>query len=243
MKLLILLVLTFVTFNLLAQDINFEKISKTPKDTSLVIPLDYKISRPRLEFPGWNVDFEAYYKFVTPTIRKTQLSLGFNEKGVKVSLTSNSAIPHAQLDTTTGISDYKKIIGTWRMIKYRSINFNDSVYIPTTTYYRLPDVLIEDKSKDDEAFAVIDENNFKIYVKELGKVKFKKMVSAKYKMENSRFILIYKGLKASGGVSQIGIDEKGYLILNYPKVIERVKDGKYISYYAIIEQYIFEKVK
>ena len=41
----------------------------------------------------------------------------------------------------------------------------------------------------------------------------------------------------------IVIDEKGYLILNYPKVIEHVKKSEYFSYYAIIEQYIFEKVK
>ena len=54
---------------------------------------------------------------------------------------------------------------------------------------------------------------------------------------------MYKLAKASAGVSQIGIDEKGYLILNYPKLIESVKKGEYFSYYAVIEQYIFEKVK
>jgi hypothetical protein len=68
-------------------------------------------------------------------------------------------------------------------------------------------------------------------------------MSAKYRIENRRFIMMYKLVKASAGVSQIGIDEKGYLILNYPKVIEQVKKGEYISYYAIIEQYIFEKVQ
>ena len=128
------------------------------------------------------------------------------------------------------------------MIKFRSMRFNDSVYIPTKTYYRLPDVLLEDKSHD-EAFAVISENQFKLYVKETGKTDFKKMMSAKYKIENRRYILMYKLAKAGGGVSQIGIDEKGYLILNYRKVIENVKQGEYFSYFAIIEQYIFEKVK
>jgi hypothetical protein len=39
------------------------------------------------------------------------------------------------------------------------------------------------------------------------------------------------------------IDENGYLILNYPEVIENVKKGEYFSYYAIIEQYIFERAK
>jgi len=30
--------------------------------------------------------------------------------------------------------------------------------------------------------------------------------------------------------------------LNYPRVVENVKKGEYFSYYAAIEQYIFEKV-
>jgi hypothetical protein len=122
------------------------------------------------------------------------------------------------------------------------MRFNDSVYLPTKTYYRLPDVLLEDKIND-EAFVVISENHFKLYEKKIGKSDFKKRMSAKYKIENNRFILMYKLAKAGGGVSQIGIDEKGYLILNYPKVIENVKKGEYFSYYAVIEQYICEKVK
>ncbi|SEW49987.1 hypothetical protein [Chitinophaga arvensicola] len=128
------------------------------------------------------------------------------------------------------------------MINFRSIRYNDSVWIPEKTYYRLEDVLLEDKSKD-EAFAVITDNNFKLYAKETGRNDFKKMMSAKYKIENRRFMMMYKFSKASAGVSQIGIDEKGYLILNYPKVVENVKKGTYFSYYAVIEQYIFEKAK
>ena len=69
------------------------------------------------------------------------------------------------------------------------------------------------------------------------------MPSGKYTIENNRFILMYKLSRTAGGVSQIGIDDKGYLIINYPRVIENVKQGQYFSYYAIIEQYIFEKVK
>jgi hypothetical protein len=157
-------------------------------------------------------------------------------------VTANSIIPHTQLDTATTVYDPKLFIGTWRMIKFRSMKFNDSVYLPSKTYYRLPDVLLEDKSND-EAFAVISDNNFKLFAKETGKKDFKKMMSAKYNIENSRFILMYKLAKSGGGVSQIGIDEKGYLILNYPKVIENVKKAEYFSYYAIIEQYIFQKVQ
>ncbi len=238
---LFFLVLCGTSVNSLAQNNDFEQFTKTPKDTTINFALDYKISRPRLEYPNWDNDFDEYYNFLTPAIRKTQASFTYNDKGVVTTMTPNSIIPHAQLDTATKVDDPTKFIGTWRMIKFRSMRFNDSVYLPSKTYYRLPDVLLEDKSND-EAFAVITGNNFKLYAKEQGKSDFQKKMSAKYKIENSRFILMYKLAKASGGVSQIGLDEKGYLILNYPKVIENVKKGEYFSYYAIIEQYIFKKV-
>ncbi len=237
----ILIVLTIASVDIFAQDNDFEKFSKIPKDTTINFPLDYKISRPRLDYPNWDKDFDVYYNFLTPAIRKTQASFSYNDKGVITTVTPNSIIPHAQLDTLTTIYDPRNIIGTWRMIKFRSIRYNDSVYIPTKTYYRLADTLLHDKSND-EAFAAFTDNNFKLYAKELGKTDFKRMMSAKYKIENRRFMMVYKLAKASAGVSQFGFDEKGHLILNYPKVIENVKKGEYFSYYAIIEQYIFEKV-
>ena len=241
-KILFVLVLTSITVNLFAQDNNFEQLSNIPKDTTINFPLDYKISRPRLEYPNWDRDFDTYYRFLTPALRKTQASMSYTQNDVITTVIPNSIIPHTQLDSTTIFDDSKKIIGTWRMIKFRSIRYNDSVYIPAKTYYRLSDTLLDDKSKDD-AFAVITDNNFKLFVKEYGKTDFKKMMSAKYKIENKRFIMMYKLVQASAGISQIGLDEKGYLIMNYPKVIEHVKKGEYFSYYAVIEQYIFEKVK
>src|SRR6185436_774154 len=105
------------------------------------------------------------------------------QHGVVTTVTPNSIIPHTQLDTSTIIDDPKRLIGTWRMIKFRSIRYNDSVYILTKTYYRLADILLDDKSND-EAFAVFTDNNFKLYAKEPGKTDFKKMMSAKYKIEN-----------------------------------------------------------
>jgi hypothetical protein len=241
MKTLFVFFLTFISINLFAQDNDFDQLSKSPKN-AIDFPLDYKIARPRLEFPNWDRDFDVYYATLTPALHKTQASMSYTENGVVTTLTPNSIIPHAQLDTTTIVNDPDKITGTWRMIKFRSIRYNDSVYIPTKTYYRLADTLLDDKSND-EAFAVISDNNFKLHVKESGKSAFKKMMSAKYKIENKRFMIMYKIAKSSGGVSQIGIDEKGYMILNYPKVVENVKKGEYFSYYAVVEQYIFEKVK
>ena len=238
-----ILVLTFtITFstNIYSQEKEFEQLALTQK-TSIHFPLDYKISRPRLEYPLWDKDYDKYYSYLTPTLRKTQAALSYNKNGVVTSFTPNSIMPHAQLDTNTIISD-TNLIGTWRMVVFRSIRFNDSVYLPTKTYYRLSDTLLDDKSKD-EAFAVFTDNNFKLYARKVGKPGFKKEISTKYNIENRRYIMLYKFFKSGAGVSQFGLDEKGYLILNYPKVIENVKKGEYFSYYTIIDQYIFEKAR
>jgi len=224
-----------------SQENNFEQLTLQPRKV-VNFPLDYKITRPRLEYPNWDHDFDQFYAYHTPILKKTQASLSFTDKGVVTTITPNSIIPHAQLDTGTIINRKEEFVGTWRMLAFRSIFFNDSVNIPTKTYYRLPDKLLDDKSND-EVFAVLTDNNFKLFAREIGKDDFKRVMSSKYKIENRRYILLYKFSKAGAGVSQIGIDENGYLILNYPKVIENVMKGEYYSYYAIIDQYIFERVK
>jgi len=239
-----ILVMTFIiTFStgIYSQENEFEQLALTQK-TSINFPLDYKILRPRLEYPLWDKDYDKYYSYLTPALRKTQAALSYNNSGVVTSFTPNSIMPHAQLDTNTIISDEPDLRGTWRMLAFRSIRFNDSVYIPTKTYYRLTDTLLDDKSND-EAFAVFTDNQFKLFVREVGKSSFKKEISSKYKIENKRFLMLYKFFKSGAGISQFGLDEKGYLILNYPKVIENVKNGEYFSYYSIIEQYIFERVR
>ncbi|MEC5145940.1 hypothetical protein [Chitinophaga sp. 212800010-3] len=241
-KFLPIVLLTTITIEAIAQTNDFEQLAKVPRDTTTNFPLDYKISRPRLTVPSWDEDFDAYYAFLTPAIKKTQAHMSYAQNGVTTVLTPNSIMPHAQLDTATMVDDPGKLIGTWRMLKFRAIRYNDSVYLPTKKYYRLADTILADKSQD-EAFAVITDDNFKIYAREVGKRDFKKKMSAKYKIENKRFMMMYKLIKSNGGVSQFGIDEKGYLIVNYPRVVEYIKKGEYFSYYAVVEQYIYERVK
>jgi hypothetical protein len=238
---LVLTVILTFSANSYSQEKQFEQIALTQK-TTINFPIDYKILRPRLEYPLWDKDYDTFYSYLTPALRKTQAALSYNNNGVVTSFTPNSIMPHAQLDTSTVVSNHANLLGTWRMLVFRSIRFNDSVYIPTSTYYRLSDTLLDDKSKD-EAFAVFTDNNFSLYAREVGKTNFKKAISTKYSIENRRYIMLYKLFKSGAGISQFGLDEKGYLILNYPKVIENVKKGEYFSYYTIIDQYIFEKVK
>jgi len=236
----ILAVISILSTSSYSQAKDFEKIALTPK-TATNFPIDYKISRPRLEYPSWDKDYDTYYSYLTPALRKTQAALSYNNNGVVTSIIPNSIMHHAQLDTTTLIKNESVLPGTWRMIVFRSIRFNDSVHVPTKTYYRLNDTLLNDKSKD-EAFAIFSEGNFSLYAREVGKTNFKKEISSKYKIENGRYIMLFKFSKSAAGVSQLGIDEKGYLILNYPKAIENVRQGEYFSYYTVIDQYIFEKV-
>jgi hypothetical protein len=230
-----------VSVTMYAQQNEFEQLASAPKKATS-FPLDYKILRPRLEFKLWDNDYDIFYSYLTPAIRKTQASMSYEDRGVVTTFTPNSIMPHAQLDTSTMVRSNTHLLGTWRMIVFRSIRFNDSAHIPSLTYYRLADTLLDDKSKD-EAFAIFDNKDFKLYAREVGESRFKKEISTKYKIENERYIMLYKFFKSGAGVSQFGIDEKGYLIVNYPRVIENVKKGEYISYYAVIDQYIFEKVK
>ncbi len=239
-KTFILFHITFFTSYAFAQNKEFDQYTITTKDTTNKFPLNYKISSPRLEYLNWDKDYDVYYKFLTKDIRKTQSSMSYKDKGVVISVIPNAIMPHSQLGTTTAVNDPAKIIGTWRMIKFRSIRFNDSVFIPTKTYYRLPETLLDDKSND-EAFAVFTDNNFKLYAKEQGKADYKKKMSAKYKIENERFMMVYKLAKASAGVSQYGIDEKGFLILNYPKVIENVKKVNTFLIVRLLNNIFFRK--
>ena len=95
----LLLLISTSSASLLAQDNNdFDQLSKKAKDSTLHFPLDYKILRPRLEFPNWDNDFDMYYNFLTAAIRKTQASFSYNDKGVITTVTPNSIIPHAQHD-------------------------------------------------------------------------------------------------------------------------------------------------
>lgn len=222
-------------------DTRFEKIAAEPK-TIKTFPANYKIALPGLTFEQWDHDFELYYKYLTPALRKTQATMSSVTDGVHIMVNPNSIMPHAQLDTGIAIKNEAAVMGLWRMITYRKLQFNDSANIATRTLYRAADTVLEDKSSD-EAFANFEKNQFQLYAREAGKTSFKKKIASKFKIESNRYLMLYKFFKSGSGVSQIGIDENGYLVLNYPTVIEYTKKGAFIAYYAFIEQFIFEKVK
>lgn len=237
--LLILFLQTF-SFSYGQSESDFEKLTATPKNIK-DFEIDYKINLPRTVSTEWEKDYELNNIFLTPAVRKSQMYWSYTTNGVHTMVCPNSARPHAQLDTLIMINDESQVNGTWRMITHRSIRFIDSFSVATQKFYRNNTILV-DNSKSD-AFVFFREGRYKIYAKEDGDKKFKNKSSAKYSIENKRFLMLYKLVKGGGSVSQIGIDENGYLIMNYPSVIENTKQKEYISYYSVIEQLIFEKVK
>lgn len=167
--------------------------------------------------------------------------MSHTDKGVEVMLNPNSILPHAQLDTLTAISEPGKLQGIWRMQISRNLRFTDSMSYAERKIYRADTLLAN--SIGDDVFAVFEDNNFKLWAREKGKSKFKKEIASRFRLEQNRFLMLYKYFKSGSGVSQIGIDEQGNLILNYPSVIENKKPGAYVTYIAVIQQFIFEKVQ
>jgi hypothetical protein len=236
-----ILFFVFIFQTVFAQsEINLEELAKTPK-TAKKFDIQYKILLPRPDLDYWDKDFNVFYKFVSKPLSNTQSIMTYQIDGVETMVNPNSVLPHSQLDTLTKITDSQKLLGVWRMVSHRNIRFEDSVVYRENKIYRSETLLAEANS--DDAFAVFESANFKLMVKEANKTKFKAKISSKYKLENQRYLMLYKYFKASSGVSQIGIDENGYLIINYPRVIENKKPKEYITYIGVLEQMVFEKVK
>ena len=203
-------------------------------------PVTYKINFPRLHAMEWENDYQQYEKFLTPAVKRTQSYISGNYKGIYTTLCYNAARTHAQLDTLTMLKYKDQVIGTWRMITHRRIRFIDSVSDVSDKFYRSDTILFD--NSESEVFAFFTDNHYKIFAKEEGDKKFKSKVNSRYSIENNRFLILYKLAKAGGSVAQIGIDENGYLIMNFSNVIEHTKDKDYINYISVVEQLILQKI-
>ncbi len=225
-----------------SQDLqDLETILAEPR-TSKSFELDYAISQPRLHYVQRHEDIDAYNRFLTDKVLSTQMSMSFEEDGVTKELISNAAVPMAQLDTSTLIQDPKDLYGVWRMLAHRQIQFVDSTHADADSMYtRLDPVLLADHS-DNEVLIVIHDDRASLYAQEAGNDKLRKKWRTKYILENGRFLMLYKMVKSSAGVSQVGITEDDYLVLNYPTVSAWHND-EYIVVETTINQFILEKVR
>ncbi len=214
-------------------------LAERPKNT-VEFPLEYIIALPRLDTAQWDKDYNWYARLITPAVKKKQQGLAFTHNGIHTWWILPAANSHAQLDTATRITNKNQLKGTWRAICNRKVMFTDSAYYPTGRMYR--NNTLKANLNADDLFTVIDDDGFEMYVKEEGKSKFKKMISSNYALEAGRYLMLYKILKAGSGIMQAGIDKEGHLILQSTMVTENRINGRYITYIADAEQFIFEKV-
>jgi len=230
--------LVFSAFIAAAQSkTDIEKLAIAPKKT-VELPLDYAISLPGVL--QWDHDYHLYDHFMTRTVSKTQIGLSFKKDSVETLWCAGSARPHAQLDTSTIITDPKQLIGTWRSVSNRTINFQDSAIWSTREYLR-NNTLIKQQNGDD-VFLQITDKQLRLYAKPEGKENFKREGSGRYALESGRYLMLYKLVKGGASISQVGIDKEGRLVMQAAIVEERKIRGSYIVYEAIISQSVFERV-
>ena len=120
----------------------FTKLNAHPKKI-VDFPIEYSDQFPTLNFYQWNNDFISFNKFLTPAINKTQQGAEFVKDSIYYWICWPSVRPHVQLDTSTMISDKTKIIGNWRAVQNRNINFTDSATFLDTTIRRKYSILNE----------------------------------------------------------------------------------------------------
>ena len=214
------------------------RIENQPKEI-IDFPIDYCISLPTPDFEKWDRDYNLYSKFLTREIMKTQMGMSFNIDGVQTWTCFPSAKTHTQLDTATVIQDSKAVIGDWRIICNRKISFCDSAVYATKKIFRSEEVVYNEKDAD--VFLVFSDSKLKMYGTESGENKYKHGGSKNYSIINGRYLMTYGMSKASGAMSQIGIDKEGRLIMNYYWVQERKIKNQYITYQSIVTQTIFER--
>ena len=198
-----------------------EILDKIEKDKKVMVdfPVDYYILLPSLEHDKWDKDYNVFNKFLTPDIMKTQMWMGYNRNGVDIATCPNSARTHVQLDTASLIVDRKLIIGEWRAISNRRIMFVDSAVYSEKKIYRKHETFFDEKEAD--VLLVLTDSKVSMYGTEKGSMKYKKLPSKNYSLESGRFLLGYGLAKAGGGVSFVGLDNEGQLILNWQTVEER----------------------
>jgi len=210
------------------------------KNQMVDLPADYYLLQPRLEFAYWDKDYNSFNRFLTKDIMRTQMWMGFEKDGVEIAFCPNSAKTHVQLDTVSIILNQETLIGNWRAISNRRTIFIDSAVYADKKIYRNQETVYDEKEAD--VLLVLTDRKLSMYGTEKGERKYKKLPSRSYSLQNGRFLLGYKFGKAGGGVSFIGIDKEGRLILNWQSVEERKKIGSYITYQATVTQMIFKKV-
>lgn len=220
---------------------NKDLLETVKKENSkhIVFPPDYYQHLPDTTLLLWDKDYQAYNKFVTRNVARTQLGMSFVKDGVSYWTIYPSARPHVQLDSITRISRKEKIEGNWRSVANRTILFSDSGNIKKDFFIRSYKVIKNDSIND--VVVSIEPERIKYYSSK-GDQKYKRIASMNYLIENERYLLQYGYTLSSASTSIIGLTKENYLIISNYQVTERKKESEYITYETTMNQLILERI-
>jgi len=214
-------------------------IDSRPKEM-VELPIEYCNLLPTPTFEKWDKEYESFEKYLTKNILRTQAGLSFTNNGVRIWWCNPSARTHVQIDTSTMINDSKLVIGNWRIVCNRAIVYEDSASYTDKKIYRNAKTIFNDKG--DDLFLSITADKFKLYLKKNGNNNFKSIGNKKYHIESKRYLMLYKYTLADAGISFVGIDKEGRLIVNQFNVLERRAPDKYAVYRATMRQFVFKRI-
>jgi hypothetical protein len=159
--------------------------------------------------------------------------MSFVREGVQVWWCQNSAIPHAQLDTTMRVSHPDQLLGEWRNLRHRVITHIDSFAVADQKFYRSAAVV---ELPTDLALSILPQ---KLTLH--SNTPKPQRITRNYSLINQRYLLFSGALKAGGGIAQVGMDTDGRLILHNCSVTERKIPGRYLTYQTVIRQSIYTR--
>jgi len=240
MKLFLILTSVIIITSCSLQKEVANRIEQNPKE-NIELSVDYCNLYPSLSWEEWDNDYNVFNKYLTNDIMRTQMGMSYTNNGVHTWFCMPAVRTHVQLDTLTMINNKKDIIGEWRKISHRIIEYKDSAVYSNNQIYRTANLLLD--NKDDDVYLNLSENKFDMYVKEKGRGKFKKKVSRNYDIESKRFLMLYKKSKINSAVSFIGLDkENDRLIIDTHLVQERKVKNVYIVYASTMTQIVYKRI-
>ena len=203
-------------------------------------PLQYCTALPRADFAYWDADYARYNRFLTPEIRRTQQGLQLVDKaGVHIWSIRPAAAAPPQLDTLTRIADPARVQGRWRAISNRRILYRDSAVLAEKRFYRTMQQL---PLADGQAEMTLATGRISLLASDKPGTPLRKQFSKNYDVVSGRYLLVYGLARAGGGISQVGLDAQGRLLLHSYAVVERKLPGQYQTYETVLSQTIFERV-
>jgi len=203
-------------------------------------PIYYYQHLPDSNITNWNNDYDAYNKFVTKKVAKTQLGISYRKDSILYWQIYPSARPHVQLDSATMILDKNKLYGNWRAVSIRTILFSDSINIKSDTLIRTYKVLNTD-TVSDIVTTFTEYGKMKVYYKKGNNYYLK--LNRNFEIENGRYLMLYKINPLASAISIIGITKDNYLIIGTYLVAERSKRAKYYVYETTMQQTIFKRIE